>query len=60
MRILLFALVLAAMPAFTQSKTAEVPRAPLPAQILSGKKVLIAYAGGENLSVPLRTVFREV
>ena len=50
-------ITLGAASAFAQSKTADAPQAPLPAQILSGRKVFIAYAGGENLSVPLHTVF---
>jgi hypothetical protein len=37
--------------------TAFASPAPVPAQILSGKRVFIANAGGENLSLPLMTVF---
>jgi hypothetical protein len=55
--ILAVGIALAAAPAFAQSKTADVPQAPVPSQILSGKRVFIAYSGGENLSVPLHTVF---
>jgi len=36
---------------------ADIPQAPLPAQILSAKRVFIAYSGAENLSLPLMTVF---
>jgi hypothetical protein len=44
-------------PVFAQSKTADVPAAPLPAQILSASKVFISYAGGENLETPFALVF---
>jgi len=43
--------------AFAGQKPADVVSAPVPAQILSGKRVFIANAGGENLSLPLMTVF---
>jgi hypothetical protein len=35
----------------------DVPQAPVPAQILSARKVFIAYSGAENLNLPLMTVF---
>jgi hypothetical protein len=50
-------LVLASVSAFAGAKTADVVSAPVPAQILRGKRVFIANAGGENLSLPLMTVF---
>jgi len=35
----------------------DIPQAPVPAQILSAKRVFIAYSGAENLNLPLMTVF---
>lgn len=57
MKTILCGLVLAAATTFAGAPVADVSPAPVPAQIVSGKKVFIAYAGGENLSLPLMTVF---
>src|SRR5579863_5101805 len=35
----------------SQEKSAPVPPAPVPAQVLNGKKVFVANAGEENLSL---------
>ena len=43
--------------AIAAESASDVPQAPLPAQILSARRVSIAYSGGENLSLPLMTVF---
>jgi hypothetical protein len=52
-------IALALAPAFAAQKPprTDAPAAPLPAQILSGRKVFISYAGGENLETPLVLVF---
>jgi hypothetical protein len=52
-------MTLAAAPAFAgqRPQIAAAAPAPLPAQILSGKRVFIAYAGGENLQTPLVLIF---
>jgi hypothetical protein len=55
--VLAVGIALAVAPAFAESKTADVPQAPVPSQILGGKRVFIAYSGGENLTLPLLTVF---
>lgn len=48
-------ILLAGSPAFAgdQQKPASVPAAPVPSQILSGKKVFISNAGEENLNIPI-------
>ena len=55
MKIIMCEFMLAAACAF--GGVADLPQAPVPVQITTGKKVFIAYAGGENLSLPLMTVF---
>jgi len=47
----------AAATAFASADVPGVPQAPVPAQIIGGKRVFIAYSGGENLTLPLLTVF---
>jgi hypothetical protein len=39
-----------------QQKAADVPQAPVPAQIISGKKVFISNAGEENLNTPIASL----
>ncbi|HTP87313.1 MAG TPA: hypothetical protein VMJ34_10195 [Bryobacteraceae bacterium] len=57
MKAILLAAMMAAGATMTASPGAEVPQAPVPAQIPGGRRVFISYAGGENLSLPLMTVF---
>jgi hypothetical protein len=53
-------MILAATVAFAAppQKSAPVPPAPVPAQVLNGKKVFIANAGEENLIAPIATMLR--
>ncbi|HLM99095.1 MAG TPA: hypothetical protein VK335_07425 [Bryobacteraceae bacterium] len=39
-----------------QQKSAPLPPAPVPAQVLNGKKVFIANAGEEHMIVPIGTI----
>jgi hypothetical protein len=51
--------MLTVAPAFAEQspKGADVATAPVPAQILSGKRVFVANAGEENLDTPLGIIF---
>ncbi len=43
--------------ALASAPLSDVAPAPLPAQILSGKKVFVSFAGGENLNTPIGAIF---
>lgn len=56
-KLLVSSLIVATMArAMPPQKSAPVPVAPMPAQVLNGKKVFVANAGEENLSLPIGSV----